>query len=125
MAFSIDSVTPPTEAAPTAPHSPGVVHPAAGGMDGLGRPVGAVGQAEAVVGRAFITATGLAWWLDHFASPTDLSVTVDDLNIYDPLKETEVTYSSAVMHRPTWSQDNLNPGAWYRDFRVRFTALTA
>ena len=123
MAFSIDSVTPPTEAAPTAPHSPGVVHPAAGGYDGLARPVGAVGQAEAVVGRAFMTAEGLGWWLDQFAGPTDLSVTVADLNIYDPLQQAEVTYSSAEMHRPTWEESN--PGSWYRNVRIRFTALTA
>lgn len=125
MAFSINSVTPPTAAAPTAPHTPGVIHPKAAAYDGLGRPVGAVGQAEAVVGRNFITATGLDWWLDHFASATDLSVTVADLNIYDPLQQTEVTYSSAEMHRPTWNEDDSNPGSWYRDFRVRFTALTA
>jgi hypothetical protein len=54
MAFSIDSVTPPSYAAPTAPHSPGVIHPPmATGYDGLGRAVGAVGQMQKhVVGRA-------------------------------------------------------------------------
>jgi hypothetical protein len=124
MAFSIDGVTPPSYAAPTAPHSPGVIHPKATGYDGLGRAVGAVGQMEAVVGRNYITAEGLAWWLNLFASFDDLSVTVDDLVIYDALNEAERTFSTAEMHRPTWNEDDSNPGSWYRDFRVRFTVLT-
>ena len=124
MAFSIGGVTPPSYAAPTAPHSPGVVYPAATGYDGLARAVGAVGQAEALVGRAFITNDGLVWWLLHFSSPLDLSVTVSDLVVYDVLWQVEKTFSTAVMHRPTWNEDDANPGAWYRDFRVKFTALT-
>ena len=122
MAFSIGGVTPPSYAAPTAPHSPGVVYPAATGYDGLARAVGAVGQAEALVGRAFMTNEGMAWWLVHFSSPLDLSVTVSNLVIFDTLYQTEQTFSTATMHRPTW--EDSNPGSWYRGVKIRFTALT-
>jgi len=122
MAFSINSITPPTSAAPTAPHSPGVVYPATGGYDGLARPVGAVGQPEAIVGRAFMTNDGLAWWLLHFTNPEDVSVTISDLAIYDVLYQAERVFSTATMYRPTWEESN--PGSWYRNVRIKFTALT-
>jgi hypothetical protein len=48
---------------------------------------------------------------------------VTNVTLYDDLTEAWRTFSTATMHRPTWGESN--PGAWYKDYIVRFTKLIA
>lgn len=124
MAFSINGWTPPAYARPSAPHSQGVIYPESTAFDGLGRPVGAVGGVTAIMGRSAISAAGFALWMDLFsATPTALYVTITGLTIYNSLLETESTFTSGYLLRPTWNKERSNPGVWYRDFRVIMTEL--
>ncbi len=124
MAFSINGSTPPAAARPSAPASQGVIRPDSTAFDGLGRPVGAVGPVTAIMGRSAISAAGFTWWMDFFSStPTALYIAITGLTVYDVLSETEATFTSGYMLRPTWNKERSNPGVWYRDLRVIFTEL--
>lgn len=124
MAFSINGWTPPASARPSAPASQGVIRPESTAFDGEGRPVGAVGPVMAIVGRSAISAAGWGLWMDLFgATPTALSVAITSLTVYDPLLETEVTFTSGYILRPVWNKERSNPGVWYRDFRVTMMDL--
>lgn len=124
MAFSINGSTPPSYARPSAPHSQGVIYPESTALDGLGRPVGAVGGVTAIMGRSAISAAGFTWWMDFFSStPTALYVAITGLTIYNSLLETESTFTSGYMMRPVWNKERSNPGVWYRDLRITFTEL--
>lgn len=122
MPFQINSTTPPAAATPAGDMLK-VIYPTATDFDGQGNPVGATGGLQGQAGRHGISATGHAWYMGFFSSDPDaLSVDVTNVQIYDDLTESWRTFSTAKMHRPVWQR--ANPGVWYEEYVVRFTALT-
>ena len=120
MAFSINSSAAPDYAQPSGKRTR-LLRPRNTDLDGLGRPCGAVGKPEAVIGKRIINESGFQWYLSFFADPLDQSVDLTEISLYDALQAAWVSFSAATMHRPTWS-DGVD-GVWYGEFQIKLTGL--
>jgi hypothetical protein len=110
--------------APRVDAPPTVNWPLPTAVDGLGRPVGAIGKPSTEFGRNRIDETGYAWY-NTFFSGTETYVQVK-VNLYD-----ERTQGWSVWTGYMWRPTRAAPvvpglaGPEYTEFRVRVTELVA
>lgn len=120
MAFSINSSAAPDYAQPSGKRTR-LLRPRNTDLDGLGRPCGAVGKPEAVIGKRIINESGFQWYLSFFADPLDQSVDLTEISLYDALQADWVSFSAATMHTPTWTGGV--EGVYYEEFTIKLTGL--
>ena len=81
MAFTINSTAAPDYAQPSGKRTR-LLRPRNTDLDGLGRPCGAVGKPEAVIGKRIINESGFQWYLSFFADPLDQSVDLTEISLH-------------------------------------------
>ena len=102
MAFQVKIgstwTTPPLEAMPSSIGSdiidgaPIVRYYEAEARDGYGRPVAVSSEMYAIIGRAVISLTGMAWWYTTVGLGSNVSTEIY-IKLFDPVSQTWTSYS--------------------------------
>jgi len=121
MPFEINGAPPPTGGIPV---GNGYIFnlPEPTGVDGQGNPCGMVGYPSVTIRFERMSPTVWDWYKDWTGSDPYESLT--SLQVWNPFLATPgwTTYStSAIMHRPTYS--NMSNG-YYLDVEIKFTRLS-
>ena len=120
MAFQINSTSPPSGCDPVGSGYE-LHHPESTGLAGDGLACGAIGYPRLTLRFAKLSPAGWEWYTAF--TGTNLSVTLSSLQAYDQYKSGGpgwVTYSSAIMHRPTHAGYYYG---YYKDVVIHFTEL--
>lgn len=119
--FQINSTDPPEEGYPSG-DAYFFVLPEPSGLDGQGRPVGAVGLPRLELRFEFLPTNGFEWYAGFVGESN--YVALSSLRAWNPYADGGngdwETYTSAIMHRPT--QEGFTFGG-YQSVVVRFTEL--
>jgi hypothetical protein len=119
--FEIDSVQPPVGARPVGSgFRP--MFPQSDGVDGDGRPVGAVGKLMLVIAFESLSPDAWDWWVDQLSGATYASFTT--ISWFNPYKSGgagwEEWTGGGILHRPTFQAiDSGN----YHGVEIRITDM--
>lgn len=123
MAFEINGSSPPDDAEPGG-YTYRYILPPPTGLDGTGNAVGAVGTPEVELSYQFLSAAGWAYFVNITGGSP--SVDLSSLKVWNPYASSGAgaweTYTTAVMHRPTYERTGWGG---YEGVRIRFTGLEA
>ena len=121
MAFEINSTSPPAGSAPTG-ESYSWDEPKPTGLDGEGRPCGAVGRPSVTIRFNRLSLTGWNWYLAFTGSAEYAELT--SVQLWNPYKSGgagwEVFSTNAIMHKPKTT--GWKYGA-FQNVEIKFTGL--
>ena len=118
--FQVNGTSPPSSGAPYGPDTR-VILPESTGRDGNGNAVGAVGRMAYLAHMPVMSTDALAYYLTILGEAASVELT--SLELWNPYEDGWVTYTNAVMHRPTIG-GQIWRGSAYRDVRILFTEIS-